>query len=199
MFQPEGFNSPTKTIADGATILDAHVDQTKNVFFSCELVYDGTDTGIIFEMGSATTGALVGISATELVIRYGDGGAAPLTNGARLAISVNLLPLNRRFKLSWFFMLGHGLFWWIDGRLQGRALQDGVCPVWADGGDGGYGFVSTPPTETGITTAYDGVLLAGLRYYEKQAPGVYNLLHFYKPGPAQLTFSGDVPTVTLTT
>ena len=162
--------SPDETYADGASITESDLDLTVNCFFSCRIVYESGDQGVIAEVGNTTDGMLVGINASgDLVVRFGTG-VDPITAGARVVIDEGLLPQGRGFYLSWSINLTDGVMVWIDGKIVGREAITGTPTVWSDGEDGAYIDVSAAiPTEPGLTVGYDGTVLESLRYFNRTA------------------------------
>lgn len=162
--------SPTETYADGVAITESDLDLTVNCFFSCRIVYESGDQGVIAEVGNTTDGLLVGINASgDLVVRFGTG-VDPITAGARVVIDEGLLPKGRGFYLSWSINLADGVMVWIDGKVVGREVITGAPTVWSAGEDGGYIAVSAAiVTEPGITVAYDGTVLESLKYFNQTA------------------------------
>lgn len=161
---------PTESYAEGASIPEAELDFTVSCFFTCRIVYESGDQGVIAEAGNTTNGMLVGINASgDLVVRFGTG-VDPITDGARLVIDEGLLPVGRGFNLSWSINLADGIIVWINGQIVGRTVIIGTPAVWSAEEDGGYIAVSAAiPTEPGITVAYDGTVLGRLLYFERTA------------------------------
>ncbi len=161
---------PTETYSDGDSIPSADLDFTKNCFFSCRLVVETGDQGVIAEAGNTTGGMLVGINATgDLVVRFGTG-VDPIVNGARVEIAAGLLPKDRGMFLSWSINITEGIIVWIDGEILGRVGITGTVTAWSEEEDGGYIAVSAAiPTEPGITTPYDGTVLEALKYFDRTA------------------------------
>lgn len=161
---------PTETYDDGDSIPESELDFTVNCFFTCRIVYESGNQGVIAEAGNTIDGMLVGINASgDLVVRFGTG-VDPILDGARLVIAEGLLPVGRGFHLSWSINLTDGIIVWIDGHIVGRTVITGTPTVWSADEDGGYIAVSAAiPAEPGITIAYDGTVLDSLRYFERTA------------------------------
>ena len=80
-----------------------HEDVTldADALFVCDVIVADGDSGVIMEIGDATLGALLGINGDgDLVARFGDGDAPPITNGARVVIPAGRVPKDRKFALG---------------------------------------------------------------------------------------------------
>jgi hypothetical protein len=126
--------------------------------------------GVILEFGDSTLGLIAGFNGDgDLVARFGDGSAAPLTNGARVVIPGAKIPKNRviRFAVGVMFSAPAFVKVWVDGQIVGMSALAGTLANWASSSDGCYGdIVGTAPDETGVTAAFNGVLKSKLRYHK---------------------------------
>ncbi len=184
-FVPQGHNTPTKIINAGV-ITNSGFILNSDALFSVILQLNDSPQGIIFELGGATVGALLGIDVDGyLTARFGDVGAAPLTNGVR--VSGVPLPRNVPFHLAWAFNLSgtpaKELVIWVDGVIISRTAISGDLLFWADSGNGGFLSKSgSIVTETGISDFTDGVnyyqnivALSALNYYVRgSAPPLFD-------------------------
>ncbi len=130
--------------------------------------------GILFSLGDSTTGLLVGVNGTgELVARFGDGDAAPITNGSRVVVPAGLVPKDRITRLSVAVHIStpQEIVVWFDGNQIARADMGGTLTDWAADEDGAFVDVAASiPVEAGITAAYDGNVSSSLRYHPMRAP-----------------------------
>lgn len=171
--RPENGHVGDELYAAEDAIPAADIARDADALFCCEFVFEEGNQGILFALGDDTTGLLVGINGDgELVARFGDGAAAPLTNGARVVVPAGLVPKDREIRLSVAVHISEPaeIVVWFDGRQVARADMEGTLTDWAANANGAY--IDTPaaiPDETGITAAYDGTVLSALRYHARRA------------------------------
>lgn len=173
---PAGHATPAAAFAAGGTTTAGQVTRTAAALFSTRLALGATARGVIYEQGSATVGALVGIDASRrLVVRIGSGASSPSSNFARGVLAAPLLPTGQ-VNLAWAFKPDSGITVWVNGALVLATAVDAALAEWADNGSGGSFLVTslgTLPNEPGVSDFGGGFTgmqaLAPLLYYQLNA------------------------------
>jgi hypothetical protein len=131
MGRTHSFPAGTANIPTG----DAFPERTHPITFSCHIkITSATPAGVVFEFGSATTGAAMWIAAADRKLMAAVGDDVTLTgpvciDGQELRVVLACIPANGKARL------------WVNGRLVASGQAAGlVLPNgWSDSGIGSVG------------------------------------------------------------
>ena len=172
---PDRHLTPDVLAANGATIPDTDLTRTASLFATFEVLFASAPDGVIWEQGSSTTGALLGVTSDELVFRAGDGGTPPAANIGRIAIDVTpyigksmTVCVEIDFTASSTSTVRMWLFDPVELSLTLVGEDDFTAGTeWADTDDGAIGtIVGTSPS--GETTADWNGRISEARFYDNQ-------------------------------
>ncbi len=84
--EPTGSEDVTKN--DGDTVTTADYDRSADVVVAFDVVFDASPVGCIWESGGTSTGNYLGVTGSELVWRFGNGGSLPQDNAVDIRVPV---------------------------------------------------------------------------------------------------------------
>lgn len=147
---------------------DEFPDRTRPVALGCQVHVKGAAaTGVVWEFGSATSGAKVVIDGGNLYVAAGNGAAATATGVDGVHADARLKAAGNVLRVTMALIPDLGLAQvWVDSELVLRLATPGEVPFlngeWADSGNGAVGAAAVgtisqrnAPTVTGAPVDFE--------------------------------------------
>lgn len=167
--------APTLAAVQGDTIPGGTMDRFSDAFMAFDLILGSAVSGAICEIGNASFGFYLGVTAGNLVARIGATSAADSTQTAKVAVPVApLLNRTRTVYVGVDISAKQVSLWVWDAagrslQLLGSDVATGAMSIWAGVDDGAVGAVTGDGPVGEDLTDFSGTITAA-RFWSATTP-----------------------------
>lgn len=173
---PDGHLVADLDLDQGDTMASGDLTRTANLFAAFDVEFTNTPSGVIWELGDATTAAYLGVTGGNIVLRAGDGASGTPANAAKVSVAVSSLQNLQVTLYAAIDVTANSVSLWSFDKitrvvtLLGTDTAAGSFSTWAAASDGAVGQVNGTTAVGEDSADFDGVINTAWFYDSTSAP-----------------------------